>query len=462
MKRMQDSKVSAAIKLYDALASDVSLAASTHEQLQRGMQQRELEFGGRYLCEILRPYFLDAGTVEDAMRGANLVTNAFIVACRRAASDAEFRKKLEVPAWIEGLLELEGDTDLPSVVGRLDGLWGPDGRIRFIEYNPMPVGIMYTAELSDIFQETSLMQRVRERVTYRAIDPRQGLDRALATLDSRIAAWRSSSPARPTSIAFVEFVFEKSKSELSKLFQFIEGRGTRVYHAAFKHEWAYRDGRLFLAGEPIDFVSFVLPQLSAAFLQQHGAGHPIFQAVRNRAAHVLSGLYRNAMLFMKSLLAAINDPGIREPFRLDFDPAVDDYLPWTRLLRPGKTRYEGQEIDLLPFVAANRERFILKPSEGMGGAGIVRGWDASAEEWSATLEKAKTQLFVVQERIPMVAVSYPVFQDGQVEHELRYSDFCPYVWNDEFALGALVRIARDGLLNVTAGTGSLAPLYVLE
>lgn len=459
---MQASHASKVVETYHALATDVSLTASTQEHLTKGMQRRGVEFAGRLLCDTLQPYLLEVSTFEDAMRGAALVTQALMNACRAAARDEALRARIAVPAWVESLLQVGGDAEIPSVVGRIDGLWGPGQRIQFIEYNTMPVGIMYTADLCEIFLETPLMQRARERFAFRMVDPREGLARAMATVDAHITARRSSPSAAPTSIAFVEFIFEKSKSEIAKLQQFMKDRGSRLHDATFKDRWTYENKTLLLNGDPIDMVVFMLPHVSAMLLQQHGAHHPIFLAIRDGAAHVLNGLYRNGMLFLKSLLAAVSDPDIREPFQLEVDPEVHDYLPWTRLLRDGKTRYEDRDIDLLPFIMENQDRFILKPVEGFGGSGIIRGWDTAAEAWRAAVATAPAQRLIVQERVPMSTAPFPVFRDGQVSFEMRYSDFCPYVWNDEFPHGSLVRVAKDGLLNVTAGTAFLAPLYVIE
>lgn len=41
------------------------------------------------------------------------------------------------------------------------------------------------------------------------------------------------------------------------------------------------------------------------------------------------------------------------------------------------TQHDGQDVDLLPFVQANRERLVLKPNDEYGGKGVVLGWDTS-------------------------------------------------------------------------------------
>lgn len=63
------------------------------------------------------------------------------------------------------------------------------------------------------------------------------------------------------------------------------------------------------------------------------------------------------------------------------------HVPWTRLLRERKTDHAGTAVDLLPFVAANRERLVIKPSGGGGGGNITIGRDTSDEAWAQAIRR---------------------------------------------------------------------------
>jgi hypothetical protein len=41
-------------------------------------------------------------------------------------------------------------------------------------------------------------------------------------------------------------------------------------------------------------------------------------------------------------------------------------------------------------------------------------------------------------------------------------DFDPFLWNGDACAGALARVSREPLLNITAGGGSLVPVMIVE
>ena len=58
------------------------------------------------------------------------------------------------------------------------------------------------------------------------------------------------------------------------------------------------------------------------------------------------------------------------------------HVPWTRVVAERSTEFDGKKIDLLPWIADNREQLVLKPNDDYGGRGIVLGWTVSAEKWA--------------------------------------------------------------------------------
>ncbi|MFE0641940.1 hypothetical protein ACFW2Y_10080 [Streptomyces sp. NPDC058877] len=67
---------------------------------------------------------------------------------------------------------------------------------------------------------------------------------------------------------------------------------------------------------------------------------------------------------------------------------VERYLPWTRVLSERKTHREGQQVDLLPFVRANRERLVLKAGLGECGKQVVIGRQVDQAAWESAVSDA--------------------------------------------------------------------------
>ena len=168
------------------------------------------------------------------------------------------------------------------------------------------------------------------------------------------------------------------------------------------------------------------------------------------------------VLHKKASLAMLSDEANRHLFNDGEARAIDQYIPWTRLVAERNTYYQGQTIDLLPFVADHPAEFVLKPNDEYGGKGIVLGWDVSAVEWTNALRLAQTEPYIVQRRVPVPAEPYPSLVDGRVEILDRMLDTNPFVWHGAYASGCLTRLSTAALLNVTAGGGSSVPTFVVE
>jgi uncharacterized circularly permuted ATP-grasp superfamily protein len=140
---------------------------------------------------------------------------------------------------------------------------------------------------------------------------------------------------------------------------------------------------------------------------------------------------------------------------------IEKHVPWTRRVREGKTSYKGEEIDLRAFVMQNRDRLVLKPNDEYGGKGITIGWESDAASWEAAFDAALTEPFVVQEKVKVAKELYPVLNNGETVLAERLVDCDPYIFDGEVA-GLLTRLSAASLLNVTAGTGSTVPTFVIE
>jgi uncharacterized circularly permuted ATP-grasp superfamily protein len=172
--------------------------------------------------------------------------------------------------------------------------------------------------------------------------------------------------------------------------------------------------------------------------------------------------FRCKVLYKKASLAVLGDERNAHLFSAGEAAAVEAHVPFTRVVEERKTRFHGEEIDLVPWAGANRQRLVLKPNDDYGGRGIVLGWLVTDEAWRATLTTALEHPYVVQERIVLPTEPYPSWVDGRLEVYDRMVDIAPFVSHAAHVDGALTRIATDPLLNVTAGGGSSVATMLVE
>jgi hypothetical protein len=157
----------------------------------------------------------------------------------------------------------------------------------------------------------------------------------------------------------------------------------------------------------------------------------------------------------KKLFALLQDRRFADLVSRQEAEVIDATIPWTRVLRPGRVRYGEWVVDLLGFVADNRERLVLKPASDHGGRGVMLGIETAQEEWEAAVEEhAGAEDFVVQEYIPVPEEMFPVVAGGHVEMRLKRFNINPFAIGGRYA-GTITRISDRAVINVSAGGGLL-------
>jgi hypothetical protein len=439
---------------------DAEIARATQEQLTEELDARGLFFGDRPLVTVLRPRFITAEQYDHLRAACGLVGTAARRLAAAAMSDSRLRAGLALTRGEEALIAMHPGYDEPSAHSRMDTFLTLDGAsLQFVEYNAeSPAAIAYEDVLSEVFLGLPAMRRFAERYTIAALPARQRL------LETLLAAWRAFGGAGSPSIAIVDWQGLPTRSEFLLFQQYFRDNGLEAAICS-PDDLTYQDGRLFASVDgrrvPADLVYKRL--LTSEFLMRYGDAaldHPLVRAYAAGAVCLVNS-FRAKLLHKKSIFALLTDDELRDRFTPDERAAIDRHVPWTRMVRAGRSTYHGSAIDLLDFARANQERLLLKPNDEYGGKGIVIGWEVGADEWGRGLQEALQTPFVVQERVTIAYEDYPALVDGTLQIGRRLVDSDPFLFGTEVA-GCLTRLSTVTLLNVTAGGGSTVPTFVID
>jgi uncharacterized circularly permuted ATP-grasp superfamily protein len=136
------------------------------------------------------------------------------------------------------------------------------------------------------------------------------------------------------------------------------------------------------------------------------------------------------------------------------------HVAWTRLVADRRTTLpDGSEGDLLEMARRERERLVLKPNRGFGGAGIVVGAAVAPSDWDDALAHALTDpedRWVVQQKVELPVVVMPQLDDGAVT-EVPVKVVLGFV-PSKYGLGVLARASSQPVINVALGGGMCAVL----
>jgi len=446
-----------AINYYHQLL-DNDAARETQTLLDEAQRREGLFFGDRPLVTVLRPRLMTTAQYQQLRSVSELVACAARDVRAYALDDPATRALMGFTPGEDALLDIDPGYTEPSASSRLDSFFDNEiDSLQFVEYNAeSPAAIAYEDVLSEVFMELPVVTEFGRRYTVQTLPARH---RMLQALMDAFREWGRANEPRaaildwkglPTHSEFVLFQRYFAEQQLDALI-------------CAPEDLTYRDGTLYADGKPINLIYRRL--LTSEFLDRYGEAaleHPLVQACKDGAVCLVNS-FRTKPLYKKMIFGLLSDPEIMDASGVDRETqaTLAKHIPWTRRVKPGPTTYNGQEVDLLSFIADQQDRLLLKPNDEYGGKGITIGWETNLEDWQRAIAGALDVPFVVQERVHIAYEDYPSYQDSQLQIGRRLVDTDPYLFGTQVE-GCLTRLSTVTLLNVTAGGGSTVPTLLIE
>jgi uncharacterized circularly permuted ATP-grasp superfamily protein len=440
---------------HDLLAAGSTLAADSQAALDRAQALRGLHFGERPVCTVLRPRFLSPAQYRLLHDAVKALLPAFEAAHDRALAEPGFRAQFRMLDWENELLAVDPGFPSPSPTSRFDSFFASENELYFTEFNTeTPAGAGYSDALAEVFYGVPVFQEFQRRFRVWPIPAKPGV---LHALTDSFKQWQGNT-SDPPRIAILDWREVPTFSEFVLFYDYFKSMGVEA-RIVDPREVEYSDGKLMAGDYHITLIYKRV--LIGELIERGGMDHPVVRAVRDRAVCMVNS-FRCKVLFKKASLAVLTDERNAAMYTPEQQAAIARHIPWTRVLEPRTTVAAGQEVDLVPWVARNQDRLVLKPNDDYGGKGIVLGWTVDQRAWDNAIQAALASPYVVQQRVPVPHEPYPSFENGSLQVFDRMLDTNPYVAFDAFMHGCLTRISTDPLVNVTAGGGSTVPTFLVE
>lgn len=444
-----------AIETYHNLLTP-DVARESWAQLQDQTKRRGLYFGARDVVTVLRPRFLTTEQYHFLQNAIRSVMPAFRKAYHAALADETVRAQFRLNDWEERMVTEKFGFQEPSPSARMDSFYLPEqGVVQFTEYNAeIPAAQAYTDVLSQVFYGLRVMGEFQKQYEVRPLPTRNQMLHAL------LDAWRQWGGTTRPNIAILDWKEVPTYSEFVLFQEYFQAQG---YAAEIVDPRAceYRNGKLTANGFEIQLVYKRVLISELVERGDLGLEHPVIRAVRDNAVCMVNP-FACKILHKKASLAVLTDERNQALFDAEEWRALQKFIPWTRVLEERKTVYNGAPIDLMPFLAQNKDEFVVKPNDEYGGKGVVLGWTVSQSEWEQLLRDRLQEPSIVQRRVALPEEPFPSYVDDTVQIYDRMLDTDPYIWYGAFMSGSLCRLSTAALVNVTAGGGSTVPTFVIE
>ncbi len=306
-----------------------------------------------------------------------------------------------------------------------------EGAPQFLELNAeSPAGMGYAAALDAVFRA----------------DPRFAALRSILPIAPSIATIRAIAREwgyrhRRLQIAIVDFAGVGTAPEFELL--------SHAFQCAGLPTLVTTPGRLTFDGDRLRADGTAIDVVFRRFLVRDVVTRaselrPLLAAYRARRVCMINSL-RTALLHNKGVFALLHDPLFPlTPLERAF---VARHIPVTYLLDDaGRERARPAQAE-----------WVLKPTDGHGGRGVVLGWQVSRRDWDVAL--ATTAPTILQRRAPARRSPFVDARDGSTRNLL--ADLAPFLVRGRLA-GFLCRVSPTELANVTTGGATQVPVFVAQ
>jgi uncharacterized circularly permuted ATP-grasp superfamily protein len=436
------------------LRADVELTPAFCSELAGQMRAKRLTFGDRVHCPFLRPFFISEPEEARVRPVAETIAVLGERVVEAALASRELLAQVGLSEEEERLARIEPGYKTASTASRLDAFLLPDS-LQFAEYNAeSPAGLGYAETLAEVFRGLPIMARFEERFRV------ESYPLSSAILDALLASYRDwgGTSAKPL-IAIVDWREVPTWSEFQILRERFEAGGNPAL-VCDPRDLVF-DGRTLSAqGRKIDLVYRRV--LINDIVSNPAECKALVDAYESGAVCV-ANTFRCKIPHKKAFFAVLTDERNSKLFSAAEQALIRRHVPWTRRLQDTRTTRNGESLELLKYVRANRENFVMKPNDEYGGTGVTLGWETESAAWDAGIQKALAEpdkAWVVQERINVRREIFP-FADSQGNVKMRdmLVDFAPYLFRGRLA-GYLCRLSATGLANVTSGGGQVPAFRV--
>ena len=440
----------AAIAHYHDLLLRDAASSRAVEDLQRAMRARRLVYDGRTVGVALRPHFLDRHQFNLIAKTAELVHSALEKVAAAAVQSPELMTQLGLTEAEQRLAIIDPGFSGAGITTRIDG-FAHNGQVSFVEYNgENPSSLSDQEGINTVLDELPAMSMFARRYRLEQFSPAQKL------LETLLAKWSEWGGKGAPHIAIVDWKNLPTATEFVLLQEYFAARGVPTIVCS-PDELEYEHGTLRRGGFRIDLVykRVVIHEL----LARSDVTHPLIRAYAERAVCVVNP-FRCKIMHKKASFEPLTDESRAKWFSTQERRAFARSIPWTRRMKHRVTTHRGKKIDLPKFVAANRERLVLKPNDNYGGHGVYIGSHLNQRQWETAVARAFTIDYVVQEAIELRTEEFPVFTDKGWKLQPMFVDTNPFLFSGKVC-GAMVRLSRSPVVNVTSGGGETG-FFVLD
>jgi uncharacterized circularly permuted ATP-grasp superfamily protein len=420
------------------------------KNLQEQMEAQQLSTGGRLLCPFLRPNFVTQKQYDNLVKTGEALISAVDRMLRLALASPQLLSRMQLFPAEKMLAAADPGYEMSEVSTQLD-LQIQNGSLHVLQYNADALsGAAYAEGLSDLFYDCPPVKEFRRRYNLTRIGGKKPFLHAL------LKAYKMFGGAKKPNIAILEFRNSTGRSEYEIFRDYFRAEGYQTELVA-PEQLEYKNGVLRTSTFDIDLI---YRRVSAQeFLLRFTLSHPLVQAYLDRKVCVVNS-FRSELSHKKAMFALLTDEALVAKFPLNERKAIKEHVPWTRVVKAGRTTYRDEVVDLLEFIKEHRETLVLRPNDEYTDLHSFVGYEHDDGSWARALREAVRAPYVVQERVKPVHTVFPLMSYGHLEFKEMQVDVQPQAFLGKVG-GCSSWVSSAGAGTYSPASG-IAPTFIID
>jgi hypothetical protein len=421
------------------------------KNLQEQMEARQLSAGGRLLCPFLRPNFVTQKQYDNLVKTGEALISAVDRMLRLALASPQLLSRMQLFPAEKMLAAIDPGYEMSEVSAQLD-LQIQNGSLHVLQYNSDALtGAAWSEGLSDLFYDCPPVKEFRRRYTLTRMGGKKPF------LNALLKAYKMFAGAKKPNIGILEFRDPTGRSEYEIFREYFQREGFNT-ELVTPEQLEYRNGVLRSGNFNIDLI---YRRISAQeFLLRFTLNHPLVHAYRDHKVCVVNS-FRSELSHKKAMFALLTDESLTVKFPPNERKAIREHLPWTRVVKAGRTSYHDETIeDLLEYIKEKRETLVLRPNDDYGDLHSYIGYEHDEGSWARALREAQRSPYVVQESVKPARTVFPMLNFGHLEFKEMQVDVQPQAFLGKVA-GCSSYVSSAGPDSYSLASG-IAPTFIID
>jgi hypothetical protein len=426
------------------------------KNLQDEMEARQLSAGGRLLCPFLRPNFVTQKQYDNLVKTGEALISAVDRMLRTALASPQLLSRMQLFPAEKMLAAIDPGYEMSEVSAQLD-LQIQNGSLHVMQYNADALtGAAWSEGLADLFYDCAPVKEFRRRYNLTRVGGKKPFLSALLKAYKMFSAGSPVAKTKPN-IAILEFRDPTGRSEYEIYRDYFRAEGFQTEMVS-PDQLEYRNGVLRSGNFEIDLI---YRRISAQeFLLRFTLNHPLVQAYRDRKVCIVNS-FRSELSHKKAMFALLTDETLTAKFPINERKAIREHVPWTRVVKTGKSQYHDEPIDdLIEYIKQNREKLVLRPNDEYSDMHSFIGYEHDEGSWARAIREALRAPYVVQERVKPARTVFPLMSYGHLEFKEMQVDVQPQAFLGKVA-GCSSYVSSSGPGSYSPASG-FAPTFIID